>query len=112
MPQFGPIDAPQATQPSHDLGDRLWAGFQSWAYTPVGNPFAALANGIAGFKSGQSIEPAAVPQNRVSRGEIPQTQPPMQDATPNPPVANRSAQRILTTRMMPRSNNFNSRRSF
>src|SRR5262249_33749056 len=73
MPQFGPIDAPQTAQPpSHDLGDRLWAGFQSWAHTPVGNPFAALANGIAGFKSGQYIEPAAVQQNLVSRAEIPQ----------------------------------------
>jgi hypothetical protein len=112
MPQFGPIDAPQTTQPSHDLGDRLWAGFQSWAHTPVGNPFAALANGIAGFKSGQNIEPAAVPQTRASRAEIPQPQPPMQDLTSNPTVANRSAQRILTTRLMPRSNNFNSRRSF
>jgi hypothetical protein len=44
-----------------DLGDRLGAAFQSWAHTQVGNPFAALANGITGFNTGQtSIAPVAL----------------------------------------------------
>jgi hypothetical protein len=46
--------------PPHDLSDRLGAAFQSWAQTPVGSPFAGLANGIAGFNTGQmSLSPAA-----------------------------------------------------
>lgn len=49
MPQFEA--APVQAQP--ELGDRLSAGFRSWAYTPVGNPFAALANAITGFQTGQ-----------------------------------------------------------
>jgi hypothetical protein len=44
------------------FGDRLSAGFQSWAQTPVGNPIAALANGIAGFGSGQRADPAGIAQ--------------------------------------------------
>ena len=44
------------------LGDRLSAGFQSWAQTPVGNPFAALADGIAGFRSGQRTDAARLTQ--------------------------------------------------
>jgi hypothetical protein len=52
MPQFGGAERPSsATAPT--FGDRLNASFQSWAHTPLGNPFAALANGIAGFNSGQ-----------------------------------------------------------
>jgi hypothetical protein len=43
---------------SPDLGDRLGAAFQSWAHTPVGSPFAGLANGITGFNTGQQT-PAA-----------------------------------------------------
>jgi hypothetical protein len=58
MPQFGRADiAPPLRQPP-DFGDRLSAGFQNWAHTPVGNPFAALANGIAGFGSGQRTDAA------------------------------------------------------
>lgn len=54
MPQFGrPQPAAQAAPA--DFGDRLSAGFQSWAHTPVGNPFAALANGIAGYNAGQFV---------------------------------------------------------
>ena len=34
-----------------DIGARLGAGLQSWAQTPAGNPFAALANGITGFNN-------------------------------------------------------------
>lgn len=52
MPQFGRAEPPApATAPT--FGDRLNAGFQSWAHTPLGNPFAALANGITGFNTGQ-----------------------------------------------------------
>jgi hypothetical protein len=53
----------------------LSAGFQSWAHTPVGNPFAALANGVSGFSSGQRSDPAAVAQRILTS----QT-----DATGNP----------------------------
>jgi hypothetical protein len=52
----------QALGPSPDLGDRLSAGFQSWAHTPVGNPFAALANGVAGLNSGQRTDAAGMAQ--------------------------------------------------
>jgi hypothetical protein len=46
----------------------LWPGFQSWAHTPVGNPFAALANGIAGLSSGQRTDPAATGQQIIQPG--------------------------------------------
>jgi hypothetical protein len=70
MPQFGNADVAQAAPPpppSPNLGDRLNAGLQSWAHTPVGNPFAALANGITGFNAGQrtnavGVVPAQTPQ--------------------------------------------------
>lgn len=52
MPQFGRAELP-APVAAPTFGDRLKAGFQSWAHTPLGNPFAALANGITGFDSGQ-----------------------------------------------------------
>lgn len=52
MPQFGRADvAAPVTEPT--FGDRLNAGFQSWAHTPLGNPFAAIANGMTGFNTGQ-----------------------------------------------------------
>ncbi|GKQ52877.1 hypothetical protein [Bradyrhizobium sp. Ce-3] len=53
MPQFGRAEPP-APVIAPTFGDRLNAGFQSWAHTPLGNPFAGLANGIAGFNTGQS----------------------------------------------------------
>lgn len=53
MPQYGRPQTLQDAQAQPDLADRLSAGFRSWAYTPVGNPFAALANAITGFSSGQ-----------------------------------------------------------
>jgi hypothetical protein len=62
MPQFGRVDASQAVQQLPDLGDRLRAGFQSWAHTPVGNPIAGLANCIAGLGSGQRSDPAGLAQ--------------------------------------------------
>jgi hypothetical protein len=40
----------------------LSAGFQSWVHTPLGNPFGALANGIAGLNSGQRADPAGMAQ--------------------------------------------------
>ncbi|MBR0756608.1 hypothetical protein JQ604_30900 [Bradyrhizobium jicamae] len=52
MPRFGRAEQP-ALAP--DFATRLSAGFQSWAHTPVGNPFAGLANGIAGFNSGRRV---------------------------------------------------------
>ncbi len=56
MPQFGRAE-PSAPVAVPTFGDRLNAGFQSWAHTPLGNPFAALANGLTGFNSGQrSVE--------------------------------------------------------
>jgi hypothetical protein len=54
--------ASQAAPPSPDFGARLSAGLQSWAQTPVGSPFAALANGITGFNNaanGSFIGPPA-----------------------------------------------------
>ena len=57
---IGPPAPPPAQTP--DFGDRLGAAFQSWAQTPVGSPFAALANGITGFNTGQtSVAPAVSP---------------------------------------------------
>lgn len=53
MPQFGRAQ-PAPASPA-DFGDRLSAGFQSWAHTPLGNPFAAVANGIAGFNEGRFV---------------------------------------------------------
>jgi hypothetical protein len=67
MPQFGRADVLQGAPPPPHLGDRLSAGFQSWAHTPVGNPIAAIANGITGFNAGQrtnsaGVVPAQTPQ--------------------------------------------------
>jgi hypothetical protein len=63
LPPAAPASLPLPTPPDNgpspsipqtpDLGDRLSAGIESWAHTPVGNPIAALANGFAGFDSGQ-----------------------------------------------------------
>ena len=65
MPQFGSADPSQGLQQPPGIGDRLSAGFQSWAQTPVGNPFAGLANGIAGFNSGQRTDPAGVVPSQI-----------------------------------------------
>ena len=68
MPQFGRADILRGAQPPPDFGDRLGAGFQSWAHTPVGNPIAALANGIAGLSTGQRTDaPGVTP----SQGQAP-----------------------------------------
>jgi len=60
MPQFGSADASLGGQQQPGIGDRLRAGFQSWAHTPLGNPVAGLANGIAGFNSGQRTDPTGI----------------------------------------------------
>ena len=68
MPQFGRPDVPQPVQPTPDLGDRLktrrFSGLE--AHTPVGNPFAALANGITGFNTGQRTDQKPVTQVKNS----------------------------------------------
>ena len=66
MPQFGSADASQVVQ-QPGIGDRLNAGFQSWAHTPVGNPFAALANGVSGFSSGERTDPVGIAASRSSQ---------------------------------------------
>jgi hypothetical protein len=65
MPQFGNADALQGTSQQPGFGDRLSAGVQSWAQTPVGSPFAALANGIAGFGAGQRTDAAGIAPSQV-----------------------------------------------
>ena len=57
-PQFGGAVVSQAAPQAPDFGDRLNAGFQNWAHTPVGDPFGAIANGIAGFGAGQRTDAA------------------------------------------------------
>jgi hypothetical protein len=112
MPQFGRPDVPQPVQPTPDLGDRLSAGFQSWAHTPVGNPFAALANGVTGFNTGQRTDQKPVTQVPRSQDETQQPSAGGQDATlapTSPQTGNRPAVRVLTSRMMARPNNWSSR---
>jgi hypothetical protein len=55
---------PMAAQPSSSFGDRLSAGFQSWAHTPVGSPFEAIANGVQGLTTGQRTDPASLNQQK------------------------------------------------
>ena len=96
-----------------DLGGRLSAGFQSWAHTPLGNPFAAIANGIAGFDSGQRTNPAPMPPDPRSRSEVsPSPAPAIQDVTlapMKPQMANGSASRVMAGPVMPRANPWKSR---
>jgi hypothetical protein len=68
MPQFGRAEPQQPMAPP-DLGDRLSAGFQSWAHTPVGNPFAALANGITGVSTGQRVVQPTTQQGASSQSD-------------------------------------------
>lgn len=79
MPQFGRADIAQAAPPAPDLGDRLNAGLQGWAHTPAGNPFAAIANGIAGFNAGR----------RTDAGSSTPTQTLLQASTPSPDLGDR-----------------------
>jgi hypothetical protein len=98
MPQFGGAGVSQPA-PAPDLGDRLSAGFQSWAHTPLGNPFAALANGITGFSSGQAVSQPTIQQSSSSRAAMPQQQA-AGDDTPSPPQNSAaSVLRILARRI-------------
>src|SRR5579872_3052904 len=56
------VDAnvPLPASTAFDFGAHLNAGFQNWAQTPVGNPFAAFANGIAGFNAVQPTDAAFI----------------------------------------------------
>jgi len=80
--------APPAQTP--DIGDRLGAAFQSWAQTPVGSPFAALANGITGFNMGQSVAPTASPA-RPDQAQTPDSDARANTAIQNPPGASISS---------------------
>lgn len=55
--QLAPV-APQAVPAPQQGG--FMTGFQNWATTPVGNPMAALANGIRGFTTGQTTDPTEI----------------------------------------------------
>jgi hypothetical protein len=101
MPQFGGAGMPQP--PTPDLGDRLSAGFQSWAHTPLGNPFAGIANGISGFSSGQTVgQPSQ--QNSPPRTDTPQQRPVSEDVQPSVQAPAGSSQRTLVGRVLPRPN--------
>ena len=52
--QSGRADVSQAVQQFPDAGNRVNAGFQSWAHAPAGNQIASLANGIPGLSSGDA----------------------------------------------------------
>jgi len=65
-----PAPASTPTQ-SPDFGDRLGSAFQSWAHTPVGNPFTALANGINAFNIGQTNMPGGGRQQCRRRRKTP-----------------------------------------
>jgi hypothetical protein len=99
---------PQMPVQAPDLGGRLNAGFQSWAHTPAGNPFAGLANGITGFNSGQQVNQEPAPQ--ASRGRSEMQQPPspvIQDAALMPmnlQAASKSAPRVMVGPVAPRAN--------
>ncbi len=107
-----PSQAPAPAQ-TPDLGGRLNAGFQSWAHTAAGNPFAALANGIAAFDSGQRINSPSMPQESRSGSEASQSPSPVIPnatlAPMKPPTANRSAPRAMAGPIMPRANPWRSR---
>jgi hypothetical protein len=88
--------APAATQ-SPDLGDRFGAAFQSWAHTPVGSPFAGIANAVTGFNTGQQTSAAAAapsqartqapdPDNRQSAGIQSQPNTAPGNVAPSPPM--------------------------
>jgi len=66
MPQFTNADAPLAVQQQPVFGDRLSAGFQSWAHTPLGNPVAGIANAVEGFNSGQRTDLAGVASSQMT----------------------------------------------
>ncbi len=103
MPQFGGPAISQPERPPPDLGDRLSAGLQSWAHTPLGNPFAGIANGIAGFSSGQAVSQPSL-QNSPPRNDASQQRPVLQDLPPSVQAAAVNNQRVLVGRVLPRPN--------
>jgi hypothetical protein len=109
MPQFGGAVMSQPDRPPPDLGDRLSAGFQSWAHTPLGNPFAGIANGIAGFSSGQ---PVSQPTNSLPRNDTSQQRSVSEDVPPSLKTPAWAGQRTLGGRVLPRPNSANFTRSF
>jgi hypothetical protein len=111
MPQFGGAGTSQPDQPTPDLGDRLSAGFQSWAHTPLGNPFAGIANGIAGFSSGQTVSQPS-PQNSLPRNDTPQQRSVSDEVPPSLPAPAWNNQRTLVGRVLPRPNGANFVRGF
>ena len=101
MPQFGGGQGSPyaATQP--DLGDRLSAGFRSWAYTPVGSPFAALANAITGLNSGWLVSAPTAGLQHPLLQRFPQS--PEDDTTSAAPIAPTQSQfaaRVLARRRL------------
>lgn len=44
----------------------LATSFQSWANTPVGNPMAALANGISSLSSGRRTDPTGIANDQMA----------------------------------------------
>ena len=99
MPQFGGPQASQYFQAQPDLGDRLGAGFKSWAYTPLGNPFAALANAITGFNSGQfAVAPTPKPLYPQMRQALQSYEDDTTIPAPIAPGRMQPATRILTRR--------------
>lgn len=81
--------APASTA-APDLGARLGAAFQSWAQTPVGSPFAALANSINGFNTGQTsvANAATAAQKPVATQDSDDRANTVVQSPANPPVAN------------------------
>jgi hypothetical protein len=72
VPQNSPADASSQPPTAPDIGARLGAGFQGWAQTPVGSPFAALANGINGFNTAQQANGASTaPTGSPAPGSMP-----------------------------------------
>jgi hypothetical protein len=108
---IGGAGTSQPDQPTPDLGNRLSAGFQSWAHTPLGNPFAGIANGIAGFGSGQIVSQPTPPAS-PARNDTSQQRAVSDDGPPSPPATAASSQRMLVGRVLPRSSGANFGRGF
>jgi hypothetical protein len=89
--------APTPTQ-SPDLGDRLGAAFQSWAQTPVGSPFAGIANAVAGFNTGQASAANAA-SSRPPQAQTPDNSDRANAVVQNPPMAPNAATIAPTRRL-------------
>lgn len=95
--------------PTPDLGTRLGAAFQSWEQTPVGSPFAGLANGITGYNTGQVVAAPATarPAQAQTSGNDEQTNgqtnaaPQNQTAPMANTVVNQQIRRLAAMRQWP-----------